>query len=148
MVNIDSKKILKEIKALQAEISRHDEAYHTKDSPLISDAEYDSLRKKLDEYQDNYPQLFDYDFNKKVGGKTLDIFPKIKNIKNSEIILFIGPEGGFTSEEFKCFDNLKNCYKLNLGPRILRADTAIISSLTLIQEFLGDFNLKPKLYVD
>ena len=82
------------------------------------------------------------------GYQAQDIFPKIKNIKNSEIILFIGPEGGFTSEEFKCFDNLKNCYKLNLGPRILRADTAIISSLTLIQEFLGDFNLKPKFYVD
>jgi 16S rRNA U1498 N3-methylase RsmE len=30
-----------------------------------------------------------------------------------------------------------------MGPRILRSDTAIISALTLIQEFLGDFNLKP-----
>jgi hypothetical protein len=38
--------------------------------------------------------------------------------------------------------SLKNCFALNLGPRILRADTAIISALTLVQEFLGDFNLK------
>ncbi|MFM8185988.1 MAG: RsmE family RNA methyltransferase, partial [Alphaproteobacteria bacterium] len=61
-----------------------------------------------------------------------------------EIILFIGPEGGFTEDEFILFDNFANCFKLNLGPRILRADTAVISSLTLIQECLGDFNLIPK----
>lgn len=64
--------------------------------------------------------------------------------KFDEIILFIGPEGGFTEDEFILFDNFANCFKLNLGPRILRSDTAVISSLTLIQECLGDFNLIPK----
>lgn len=67
----------------------------------------------------------------------------VNDKKFDEIILFIGPEGGFTQDEFILFDNLNNCFKLNLGPRILRADTAVISSLTLIQEFLGDFNLQP-----
>jgi 16S rRNA U1498 N3-methylase RsmE len=32
-----------------------------------------------------------------------------------------------------------NLYAMSLGPRILRADTAAISALTLVQEFLGDF---------
>ncbi|MFZ9470583.1 MAG: RsmE family RNA methyltransferase [Rickettsiales bacterium] len=65
------------------------------------------------------------------------------NKKFNEIVLFVGPEGGFCMEEFNLFDNFNNCFRLNLGPRILRADTAIISSLTLIQEFLGDFNRSP-----
>jgi len=58
-----------------------------------------------------------------------------------EIIIFTGPEGGFTPEEFNLFENLSNCFKLNLGPRILRADTAVVASLALVQEFLGDFNI-------
>ena len=39
---------------------------------------------------------------------------------------------------------LKNLYSISLGPRILRADTAMISALTLVQEFLGDFGLRPR----
>ena len=47
-------------------------------------------------------------------------------------------------EEFEKMRSLKNLYSLSLGPRILRADTAVISALTLVQEFLGDFNFKSK----
>ncbi|MFT6219829.1 MAG: 16S rRNA (uracil1498-N3)-methyltransferase [Myxococcota bacterium] len=69
----------------------------------------------------------------------------LKNVesKDKEIIIFVGPEGGFSKQEFEQFDEQKNIYKITLGPRILRADTAIISITTLIQEFLGDFELKP-----
>jgi 16S rRNA (uracil1498-N3)-methyltransferase len=63
--------------------------------------------------------------------------------KNQEIVILIGPEGGFSKEEFTKMRLLKNLHCLNLGPRILRADTAMISALTLVQEFCGDFNLKP-----
>ena len=76
------------------------------------------------------------------GKKASEIFPKILPKNDQEIIIFIGPEGGFSKEELTKFYSLKNCFLLNLGPRILRADTAIISALTLVQEFLGDFNLK------
>lgn len=76
------------------------------------------------------------------GLQAKEILPKINYNSNQEIIIFTGPEGGFSAEEFQNFYNLQNCYALNLGPRILRADTAIISALTLVQEFLGDFNLK------
>ena len=76
------------------------------------------------------------------GKKASEIFAKISLKNDQEIIIFIGPEGGFSKEEFAKFHALKNCFFLNLGPRILRTDTAIISSLTLVQEFLGDFNLK------
>lgn len=67
------------------------------------------------------------------------LLPTIK-VDEKEIVIIIGPEGGFSKEEFVKMYDLENLYKLNLGPRILRADTAIISALTLVQEFLGDFN--------
>ncbi|MBM3590926.1 MAG: 16S rRNA (uracil(1498)-N(3))-methyltransferase [Alphaproteobacteria bacterium] len=76
------------------------------------------------------------------GKKASEIFSKILPKNDQEIIIFIGPEGGFSIEELTKFYSLKNCFLLNLGPRILRAETAIICSLTLVQEFLGDFNLK------
>jgi 16S rRNA (uracil1498-N3)-methyltransferase len=77
------------------------------------------------------------------GSKASEFLTKVPN-KNKEIVIIIGPEGGFSQEEFIKMQQVENLYSLNLGPRILRADTAIISALTLVQEFLGDFNLKPK----
>ena len=97
----DTTKILQDIKDLQAEIARHDNAYHTLDAPIISDAKYDALRKKLDEYQDNFPQLFNEeiaDFTKKVGAKTLDIFPKIKHAKP-----MLSLSNGFSREDISDF---------------------------------------------
>ena len=73
-------KILDEILQLKAQIAKHDEAYHGNDNPTISDAEYDELRKKLAEYQQNYPHFFSVE-EEKVGAKSLDIFNKIKHSK-------------------------------------------------------------------
>jgi 16S rRNA (uracil1498-N3)-methyltransferase len=76
-----------------------------------------------------------------LGGKASEILPKIKSVMsdNQEIVLLIGPEGGFAEEEFVMMRGLSNLYSLSLGPRIMRADTACIAGLTLVQEFLGDF---------
>lgn len=72
------------------------------------------------------------------GQKASELLPSIK-INNQEIVILIGPEGGFSKEEFAKMRLMPNLYSLSLGPRILRADTAIIAALTLVQEFLGDF---------
>ncbi len=61
---------------------------------------------------------------------------------DQEIIILTGPEGGFSKNELQKLANLKNSYAINLGPRILRADTACIAAITLVQELIGDFNLK------
>ncbi len=71
------------------------------------------------------------------------ILPRI-NVEQQEIVILIGPEGGFSVAEFAKMRQLKNLHAITLGPRILRADTAMIAALTLVQEFLGDFDLKPK----
>jgi 16S rRNA (uracil1498-N3)-methyltransferase len=53
--------------------------------------------------------------------------------------LLVGPEGGFAPEERARLRALKHVTPVTLGPRILRADTAAISALTLWQAVLGDW---------
>jgi len=53
--------------------------------------------------------------------------------------ILIGPEGGFAPEEGKRLRALPFVTAVSLGPRILRADTAAISALTLWQAALGDW---------
>ncbi len=80
-----------------------------------------------------------------VGKKASEILPTLA-IKDKEIIICTGPEGGFSKDEFSHFNNIANLHKITLGPRILRADTAMICAITLVQEFLGDFDLKPNFF--
>lgn len=72
------------------------------------------------------------------GQKASNILPEIaKNReKNQEVVVFIGPEGGFSEDEFKRFYECENLTPISLGKNILRADTAIISALTLVNEYI------------
>ncbi|MFT4091420.1 MAG: 16S rRNA (uracil(1498)-N(3))-methyltransferase [Asticcacaulis sp.] len=54
-------------------------------------------------------------------------------------IILIGPEGGFDAHERDMLRQSEQAVPVNLGPRILRADTAAISALTLYQAVLGDW---------
>jgi 16S rRNA (uracil1498-N3)-methyltransferase len=53
--------------------------------------------------------------------------------------ILIGPEGGFSPVERRMLRSLPYATPAGLGPRILRADTAAISALTLWQAALGDW---------
>ncbi len=53
--------------------------------------------------------------------------------------VLIGPEGGFAGDELETLRRLVSVTAISLGPRILRADTAAISALTLWQALLGDW---------
>jgi 16S rRNA (uracil1498-N3)-methyltransferase len=55
------------------------------------------------------------------------------------IALLIGPEGGFDDAERAAILRAPNMLRLSLGPRILRADTAAVAALALIQAQLGDW---------
>ena len=62
----------------------------------------------------------------------------LKSIKGPAAIL-IGPEGGFTPQERELLRAQKYVTSVSLGPRILRADTAALSLLTLWQAAQGDW---------
>jgi len=58
--------------------------------------------------------------------------------QRDKLAVLIGPEGGFDPEERCLIRALPQAVPLSLGPRILRADTAAVVALTLIQAVLGD----------
>jgi 16S rRNA (uracil1498-N3)-methyltransferase len=53
--------------------------------------------------------------------------------------VLIGPEGGFAEEERAALLKLPKVLRLALGPRILRADTAAVAALAVVQSVLGDW---------
>jgi len=55
------------------------------------------------------------------------------------LAVLIGPEGGFAPEERDALRAMKNVTAIALGPRILRADTAAVAALALVQAVLGDW---------
>jgi 16S rRNA (uracil1498-N3)-methyltransferase len=59
--------------------------------------------------------------------------------RGAPLAVLIGPEGGFSDDERKALLARSNTLRLSLGPRILRADTAAVAALTLVQAVLGDW---------
>jgi 16S rRNA (uracil1498-N3)-methyltransferase len=55
------------------------------------------------------------------------------------IALVIGPEGGFSDGERELLLRRDHVLRLSLGPRILRADTAAVAALAVVQAVLGDW---------
>lgn len=55
------------------------------------------------------------------------------------LAVLIGPEGGFDGDERESLLQRPNVVRISLGPRILRADTAAIAALALVQAVLGDW---------
>ncbi|MEC6999424.1 RsmE family RNA methyltransferase, partial [Brucella abortus] len=53
--------------------------------------------------------------------------------------LLIGPEGGFSEEERQLLHRQPFVTAIPLGPRILRADTAAVAAMALVQAVLGDW---------
>ena len=63
----------------------------------------------------------------------------LKPLKAPAAVL-IGPEGGFTDEEKAMLKACSFVTAISLGPRIMRADTAAVAALTLVQAVLGDWH--------
>ena len=57
--------------------------------------------------------------------------------------VLVGPEGGFTDEEKALLKSLPSVTAISLGPRIMRADTAAVAVLSLVQAVLGDWHQRP-----
>jgi len=47
--------IINQINQLRQVVDKHNIAYHRDDDPLISDADFDKIRKELTEIEENYP---------------------------------------------------------------------------------------------
>ena len=58
---------------------------------------------------------------------------------HSPLAVLVGPEGGFAEDERAALLKLPNVVRLALGPRILRADTAAVAALAIVQAVVGDW---------
>ncbi len=56
----------------------------------------------------------------------------IKDNKNCEFYLLIGPEGDFSLKERDLLKNMNNCIPISLGQNILRSETAAVVGLALL----------------
>ena len=67
---------------LGAEIAEHDQRYHGKDAPTISDAEYDALRRRYGEMEEAFPELAGRQFaqSRKVGAAPSKKFAKVRHV--------------------------------------------------------------------
>ena len=65
--------------------------------------------------------------------------PALKGITERKLGLLVGPEGGFSDEERRQLRALPFVTAIPLGSRILRADTAAVAALAVIQATIGDW---------
>jgi len=62
----------------------------------------------------------------------------LKTARPGPWAVLVGPEGGFAEDELDGLRKLPFVCPVSLGPRILRADTAALAGLALLQAFIGD----------
>ncbi|HYE47159.1 MAG TPA: 16S rRNA (uracil(1498)-N(3))-methyltransferase [Caulobacter sp.] len=92
---------------------------------------------KLDKLLDGWDPARRLMFCDETGGTP--VLEALGGARGGPWAILIGPEGGFDPEEAARLRAMDCAVVASLGPRILRADTAAISALTLWQAALGDW---------
>src|SRR5689334_3434073 len=88
-----------EHKRLAEEIAHHDDLYHNKDAPEISDADYDKLRQRLKAVEARFPQLVDDESpTQRVAPIPTTAFTKVRHLKP-----MLSLDNAFTDEELQGF---------------------------------------------
>ncbi len=74
------------------------------------------------------------------GSDKTDPIAALNKVPRGPLAVLIGPEGGFSAAERAELRALPHVAILPLGPRILRADTAAVAALALVQSVCGDWS--------
>ncbi|MBS1192690.1 MAG: ligA, partial [Nitrospirae bacterium] len=91
--------IKQEIEKLVREINEHNYRYHVLDAPVIADADYDKLFRRLQELEEKYHYVLPDSPSQRVGAPPLDKFEKVKH---TEPMLSLG--NAFSHDEVREFD--------------------------------------------
>ncbi len=73
------------------------------------------------------------------GAAVSDPIAALAQIPRGPVSLIVGPEGGFDEEERRRLNTMSCTTAISLGPRIMRADTAAVAALSLVNATLGDW---------
>jgi len=77
-------------------------------------------------------------------GDAPPIAAALGNLPPGPTAVLVGPEGGFDGAELDSLDQLPFVTRVGLGPRVLRADTAALAALAIIQALAGDGDRRPE----
>lgn len=92
------------------------------------------LANLLDEWDKEIALVF-CDEAKETGGP----IAQLESLRGRRVAVIIGPEGGFSSAERDLLRGCEFVTPLSLGPRIMRADTAAVAALSLVNAVIGDW---------
>jgi 16S rRNA (uracil1498-N3)-methyltransferase len=73
------------------------------------------------------------------GAASASPVERLTQLAGEKLGILIGPEGGFSDVERTRLLGLPYVVPISLGPRILRADTAAVAALAVIQATIGDW---------
>jgi 16S rRNA (uracil1498-N3)-methyltransferase len=73
------------------------------------------------------------------GSEHSDPMAVLGGLSPGPLALLVGPEGGFDEAERELLSTQPFVTRISLGPRILRADTAAVAALALVNATLGDW---------
>ena len=73
------------------------------------------------------------------GEKSSDPVAVLSALARSPLAVLVGPEGGFAEDERATLRASPFVTAISLGPRILRADTAAVAALAVVQAVVGDW---------
>lgn len=96
---------------------------------------------RLEALIDNWPAKKNLIFADE-SAKEANPATELRSLFGKEIALLIGPEGGFSDQERKQLIACEFVTQISLGPRILRADTAAVAALALLQANCGDWQTR------
>ena len=86
-----------ELETLAGEIAAHDRAYHQDDAPLVSDAEYDALRRRNNAIEARFPDLTRPDSpSRQVGAAAAAGFAKV-----AHAVPMLSLGNAFASDRFR-----------------------------------------------
>jgi 16S rRNA (uracil1498-N3)-methyltransferase len=78
------------------------------------------------------------------AAEVADPLKALEAISPGGVDVLIGPEGGFAEDERALLLRQGRALRISLGPRILRADTAGVAALALVQAVHGDWAAKAR----
>jgi 16S rRNA (uracil1498-N3)-methyltransferase len=94
--------------------------------------------RKLDDLLSDWPRERRIVFCDE-GHGSQNPLPVLQKIEERKLALLVGPEGGFSDDERTLLRGLDFVTPIPLGPRILRADTAAVAAMAVIQAAIGDW---------
>jgi len=138
------------VSAIRPVITRHTVAERVKTGRLLANAteaaeqcgilrvpevmEPEKLANLLETWDHNRLLIFADE-----AAPTLSPIEALKQCKPGPLAVLIGPEGGFEREERASLLAKPFVLPISLGPRVMRADTAAVAALSLVNAVLGDW---------